>query len=60
MDSHNLNKLNQDVLEIVSWAFKNVTVGWDRCHAVEVRLDDPMTNLLKGGKWMHSPRRWRL
>jgi hypothetical protein len=49
MKSQNIDKLDQDTLDIIAWALKNHVVGWDMCHAVEVRLDDPMTHMLKGG-----------
>lgn len=48
-DCQNIDKLAQEVLDLVAWAFENFSVGWDICHAVEIRLDNPLKNLLEGG-----------
>lgn len=48
-DCQNLDKLPKLALALIAWAFKNLPVGWDICHAIEVRLDDPVSNILNGG-----------
>ena len=49
-DCQNLDKLPELALALTAWAFNNLPVGWDICHAIEVRLDDPVNNILNGGK----------
>ena len=48
-DCQNIEKLNQDALDLIAWAFENHFVGWTNCCAIEVRLDDPVQNILDGG-----------
>ena len=48
-DCQNIDKLDQKVLDLVAWVFENFVVGWDICHAVEIRLDEPFRNITEGG-----------
>jgi len=48
-DCQNIDKLDQKVLDLVAWGFENFIVGWDTCHAVEIRLDKPFQNITEGG-----------
>ena len=48
-DCQNIDKLDKKTLELIAWAFKNHVVGWDLCHAIEIRLDNPFKNLTEGG-----------
>ena len=49
IDSQNIDKLSSEAINLIAWAFDNLLVGWDICHAIEVRVDEPVSNLLTGG-----------
>lgn len=48
-DSQNLDKLPDEAKAMIAYAFREVTVGWTLAYMIEVRLDDPVTNLGEGG-----------
>jgi len=48
-DSQNSNGLSRDALNLIAWIFENKTVGWTKCYAVEVKLDDPIFHIIEGG-----------
>lgn len=52
-DCQNINQLSDHILDIIAWVFRNHIVGWDLCHAVEIRLDNPLHNLLQGEEGIH-------
>lgn len=50
MKSVRAEKLPRDALDILAWAFETLTVsGLMPMNAAEVRLDDPVENILGGG-----------
>lgn len=53
--SQNIDRLSQAALDLVALFFERVMVGGLLpCHTVEVRLDDPVSNLLDGNGGLHT------
>ncbi len=49
-DCQHLDKLTETARGLIAYMLENFQVGWDVCHAVEVRLNDPVENICNGGK----------
>jgi len=53
MTSQNLDKLSQDAKDLIALLFTMQT-GWTNTYMVEVKLDDPINNLLNGGDGLET------
>jgi len=47
MNAHNLDKLNQEEKDMIALMF-TIETGWTNTYMVEVRLDNPIKNMLEG------------
>jgi len=53
LNAHNLDKLTQEEKDLVALLFTMET-GWTKTYMVEVKLDNPINNMLHGGEGLHT------
>jgi hypothetical protein len=54
LPAQNLDKLNEDTKALIAYIFNKIYVGWTLCYMVEVKLDDPVNNLLNDRNIVHG------
>jgi hypothetical protein len=53
-DSQNIDRLPEEALALLAYGFRHLDVGWTKCYMFEVKLDDPVSHLTKGGEGLST------